>query len=109
LRSAALRDARLRAADVVRRTAEVRLQAARARVEPKFLFDALSAVERVYDTDAAAGNELLDNLVTYLRAVMPDLRQTQRDVAREAEPERMRLAIQDAIAQPRVSTMGDRR
>jgi hypothetical protein len=97
LRAAALRDARLRAADVVRRTAEVRLQAARARVEPRFLFDALSAVERVYDADAQAGNELLDNVVTYLRAVVPDLHETQPNDEREAEIARLRLAIEHAI------------
>jgi hypothetical protein len=96
-RSAALRDARLRAAEVVRRTAEVRLQAARARVEPRFLFDALAAVERAYDIDAAAGNRILDDLVTYLRAVMPDLRETPPDVNREAEIARLRRAIENAI------------
>ena len=98
-RAAALRDARLRAADIVRRTAEVRLQAARARVEPRFLFDALSAVERAYDADAAAGHRLLDDLVTYLRAVTPDLRETQRDDARESEIARLRLAIERAIGE----------
>ncbi|MFO1312335.1 MAG: histidine kinase [Burkholderiales bacterium] len=97
-RSAALRDARQRAADVVRRTADVRLQAARARVEPRFLFDALSAVERVYDTDPAAGSRLLDDLVTYLRAIVPDLRKTRPDMDREAEIGRLRLAIERAIA-----------
>jgi hypothetical protein len=96
LRSAALRDARLRATEIVQRTAEVRLQAARARVEPRFLFDALSAVERVYDIDATAGNRLLDDLVTYLRAVMPSLRETP-DPAGEAEIARLRAAIERAV------------
>ena len=97
-RRAALREARLGAADVVRRTAEVNLQAARARDEPRFLFDALSAVERVYDIDAAAGNRLLDDLVTYLRAVVPDLRETRPEVDREAEIASLRAAIERAIA-----------
>jgi hypothetical protein len=96
-RNAALRDIRLREADVVRRTAEVRLQAARARVEPRFLFDALSAVERAYDVNAAAGNRLLDDLVTYLRAVVPDLRETPSDAERDTEIARLRRAIQCAI------------
>ena len=98
LRSAALRDARLRAAEVVLRTAEVRLQAARARVEPRFLFDALSAAERIYHINAAAGNALLDNLVTYLRAVVPDLGEHPADPRREAEIAGLRLAIESAIA-----------
>ncbi|MFO1304122.1 MAG: histidine kinase [Burkholderiales bacterium] len=97
-RSAALRDARQRAADVVRRTAAVRVQAARARVEPRFLFDALSAVERTYDADPAAGSRLLDDLVTYLRAVVPDLDNAQSTVGRELEIARLWLAIRRAIA-----------
>jgi hypothetical protein len=96
LRAATLRDMRLRAADVVRRTAEVRVQAARARVDPRFLFDALSAVERVHDADTATGNRLLDDLVTYLRGVVPDLRGTP-DPGSEAEIARVRLAIERAI------------
>lgn len=97
-RSATLREARHRAADVVRRTAEVRLQAARARVEPRFLFDALSAVERVYDADAVAGSRLLDDLVAYLRAVMPDLREQPAAAGRDAEIARLELAIEKASA-----------
>jgi hypothetical protein len=100
VRAAELRDARLRATEVVRRTAEVRMQAARARVEPRFLFDSLSAVERVYEADAAAGGRLLDNLVTYLRAVVPDLRETETDPEREAEIARLRRAIEGAIGDP---------
>jgi hypothetical protein len=96
LRSAALRDARLRATEIVQRTAQVRLQAARARVEPRFLFAALSSVERVYDIDAAAGNRLLDDLVTYLRAVMPNLRETP-DPDGGAEIARLRAAIERAM------------
>lgn len=96
LRRAALRDARLRAMEIVQRTAAVRLQAERARVEPRFLFAALSAVERVYDTDAAAGSRLLDDLVTYLRAVMPSLHETP-DPGREAEIARLRAAIERAV------------
>jgi hypothetical protein len=72
-RAAVLREARLQAAGVLRRTAEVRLQALQARIDPRFLFDALAAVERIHDIDAAAGDRLLDNLIKYLRAVVPDL------------------------------------
>ena len=45
-RAAVLRKVRLQAAGVIRRTAEVRLQAMQARIDPRFLFDALAAVER---------------------------------------------------------------
>ena len=45
-RAAALRKVRLQAAGVIRRTAEIRLQAMQARIDPRFLFDTLAAVER---------------------------------------------------------------
>lgn len=106
-RAAALRDARLRAAEMVRRTAEVRLQAARARIEPRFLFDALSAVERAYDADAdaAAGNALLDSLVAYLRAVLPDLREASPSADRDAEIARLRLNVERAIGSAQAGTV----
>lgn len=96
-REAALREARLAAANMVRRTAEVRLQAMRARIDPRFLFDALSAVERVHDADAAAGNRLLDNLVTYLRGVVPDLTNTRSTVGCELDLAGVWLEIRQQI------------
>jgi LytS/YehU family sensor histidine kinase len=96
-RAAVLREARLQAAGVLRRTAEVRLQALQARIDPRFLFDALAAVERIHDIDAAAGDRLLDNLIKYLRAVMPDLVATRSTVGKEVALARVWLAIRHAI------------
>jgi len=96
-RAAALRKARLQAAGVIRRTAEVRLQAMQARIDPRFLFDALAAVERIHDVDAVAGDRLLDNLIKYLRAVLPDLVATRSTVGKEVELARVWLAIRDTI------------
>ncbi len=84
-RAAALRKVRLQAAGVIRRTAEIRLQAMQARIDPRFLFDALAAVERIHDVDAVAGDRLLDNLIKYLRAVVPDLIATRSTVGKEVE------------------------
>lgn len=96
-RAAALREVRLRAAGTIRRAAEVRLQAMQARVDPRFLFDALSAVERVHDADPAAGHRLLDNLVAYLRAVVPDLGNTRSTVGREFDLARVWLEIRREV------------
>ena len=96
-RAAALRKVRLQAAGVLRRTAEVRLQALQARIDPRFLFDALAAVERIHDIDAAAGDRLLDNLIKYLRAVVPDLIAIQSTVGKEIALARVWLDIRDAI------------
>ena len=96
-RATVLREARARASDVVRRTAEARLQATQARIDPRFLFDALSAVERIHDADAAAGQRLLDDLVTYLRAVMPDLERARSTLAREIEVARLWLDVRRQV------------
>jgi len=96
-RAAVLRKVRLQAAGVLRRTAEIRLQAMQARIDPRFLFDALAAVERIHDVDAAAGDCLLDNLIKYLRAVVPDLIATRSTVGKEVELARVWLAIRDTI------------
>jgi hypothetical protein len=61
---------------------EIRLQALQARIDPRFLFDALAAVERIHDIDAAVGDRLLDNLIKYLRAVVPDLVATRSNSCR---------------------------
>ncbi|MCC6197661.1 MAG: histidine kinase [Burkholderiales bacterium] len=98
LRAAALREVRLRAAGTLRHTAETRLQAMQARIDPRFLFDALAAVERVHDADAAAGNRLLDNLVAYLRAVVPDLGNVHSTVGRELDLVRLWLGIRREVA-----------
>ena len=96
-RAAALRKVRLQAAGVIRRTAEIRLQAMQARIDPRFLFDTLAAVERVHDIDAAAGDRLLDNLIKYLRAVVPDLIATRSTVGKEVELARVWLDIRREI------------
>jgi hypothetical protein len=96
-RAAVLRKVRLQAAGVLRRTAEIRLQAMQARIDPRFLFDALAAVERIHDIDAAAGDRLLDNLIKYLRAVVPDLIAIQSTVGKEVELARLWLDIRREI------------
>ena len=57
-----------------RRMLESRLQALQARVEPQFLFGTLKEVQRRCDIDPAQGNRMLDDLIVYLRAALPELR-----------------------------------
>jgi len=80
--------ARLEAAtlDRIRRSKlalEARLQALQARVEPQFLFNTLDEVERLYELDPARGAEMLDELIAYLRAAMPQMRDTSSTMGRE--------------------------
>jgi hypothetical protein len=72
---------------------ESRLQAMQARVEPQFLFNTLAQVERLYDTDPAIAGRMLDDLITYLRAAMPLMRDTSSTVGQEIDLARAYLDI----------------
>jgi hypothetical protein len=84
-RIAALQRVQVRRAELARRAFEVRLQAMQARVEPQLLFNTLAQVERMYDTDAARGDRMLDDLIVYLRAALPQLRETASTVKQEVD------------------------
>jgi len=72
---------------------ESRLQAMQARVEPQFLFNTLAQVERLYELDPLLASRVLDELIAYLRAAMPRMRDTSSTVAQEIELVRAYLAI----------------
>jgi hypothetical protein len=72
---------------------ESRLQAMQARVEPQFLFNTLAQVERLYEFDARLAAQMLDDLIAYLRAAMPLMRDTSSTVAQEIELARAYLDI----------------
>lgn len=84
-RIARLRDAQLERARLTRQTLESRLQAMQACIEPEFLFDTLAEVERRCDTDPGDAGRMLDDLIVYLRAALPHLRDTTSTVAKESE------------------------
>ena len=63
---------------------EMRLQVIQARVEPEILFGALADVRAGYARDTAAADALLDDLIAYLRAALPQMRKGASTVAREA-------------------------
>ena len=66
-----------------RRTLESRLQALQARVEPQFLLSTLAQVSQLYDRDAALADAMLDDLIAYLRAALPHLRESTSTLAKE--------------------------
>lgn len=71
-------------ADARRRTLESELQALQARVEPAFLFDTLRRIRAFYRSDAPAAGAMLEDLIVYLRAALPHLRESTSTVATEA-------------------------
>lgn len=98
LSAARLARARMHAAELAReqarrRTLESRLQAMQARVEPQFLFNTLAQMGDLYEHDAALGGRVLDDLITYLRAALPHLRESSSTLGQEVELVRAWLDI----------------
>ncbi len=67
-----------------RRTLESQLQALQARVEPMFLFDTLERVRMLYRVDAGVAGAMLEDLIVYLRAALPHLRESASTLEKEA-------------------------
>lgn len=77
---------------VLRNEAEMRLSVLAAQIEPHFLFNTLAGVRSAIRSDPARGIVIIDHLVEYLRATIPQMRsdvntskvplQSQLDAAR---------------------------
>ncbi|MFO1305547.1 MAG: histidine kinase [Burkholderiales bacterium] len=75
----------LEGAQLIRRTQESRLQAMQACIEPQFLFDTLAAVRQIHAEQPVTAARLVDELIIYLRAALPHLRESTSTVAKEAD------------------------
>jgi len=91
--AAVLHASQLARIDAQRRTLEAHLQVLQARVEPTFLFDVLRDVATLHESDTRAGDRMLDQLIQYLRAALPEMRVSGSTVAKEAELLRAYLNI----------------
>ncbi|MEO8674058.1 MAG: histidine kinase [Casimicrobiaceae bacterium] len=72
---------------------EARLQVMRAQIEPHFLFNTLANVKRLCHTDIGDGLRMLDNLVRYLRAALPQMREAETTLGQEADLVEAFLAV----------------
>lgn len=72
---------------------ETRLQVMRAQIEPHFLFNTLANVQRLCRTRPDAGIAMLENLVGYLRAALPRMRDAQSTLGQEADLVQAYLAV----------------
>ena len=102
-RSALLASTRMNAAQVhlalaQRSTLESRLQALQARVEPQFLFSTLARVRELYESDPARGSRVLSDLIVYLRAALPHLRQSTSTLGQEIDLAQAYVSIMRADA-----------
>jgi sensor histidine kinase YesM len=73
-RAAELHHAELAAGEIEASSAEARLQALQAQVEPHFLFNTLAHVKWLYRRDPQAGRRMLERFLDYLRAALPRMR-----------------------------------
>jgi hypothetical protein len=68
-----------------RRFAESRLQAIQSRIDPKLLFEFLSAARRSYESDVERAEQLLDELTAFLRVTLTRASGTAWTLGREAD------------------------
>ena len=78
---AALRTAELGREKSQQQLAEVTLGALRARIDPEYLFQTLTRLEGLYETDPPAADRLLEELIVFLRAALADIRASGVSVA----------------------------
>ncbi len=72
---------------------ESRLQLMQAQVEPHFLFNPLANVQHLVETDPPAASRMLDSLIHYLRAALPQMRESTTNLGREIDMARAFLEI----------------
>lgn len=101
-----LRQQELARAQEARREAELRLSVLVAQVEPHFLFNTLAGVRSAILTEPARATAIVDHLVDYLRATIPQMRDdgasVQGRLAQQLEAARAYLALMQARL-PRLS------
>ena len=82
-------------ATLQREIAEAKMQVMQAQVEPHFLFNTLSSVEYLIETDPPRASAMQRSLIQYLRAVLPQMRDTAvaTTLGREADMVRAYLDL----------------
>jgi signal transduction histidine kinase len=94
VRAGEVSNAELSAEELRASSAEARLQALQAQVEPHFLFNTLAHVKSLYRRDPERGRRMLDRFVDYLQAALPRVRQSAVTLEQELELARAYLDIQ---------------
>ena len=72
---------------LLRQVSEAQMQMMQAQVEPHFLFNTLASVEYLIETDPPRAAAMQRSLISYLRAVLPQMREnaTTTNLGREAD------------------------
>lgn len=99
--AAALQTTRLVGVALDKQMAEAQLRVLQAQIEPHFLFNTLAHIKRLYLIDAVQGKAMLNNLSSYLRAALPQMRESDSTLGRE-------LALARAYLNVLQARMGER-
>ena len=94
--------AELRRTALEKQQLETRLRLLQAQIEPYFLFNTLSSVRRLCQSDARAGRAMLAQLTRYLRAALHKLRSPAASLADELELVSAILELQKVRMGPRL-------
>lgn len=106
------RDARVKAtvlkaeaerSSLARRVAEAQLALMQAQVEPHFLFNTLANVRYLVENEPASALRMLDHLIEYLKAALPQMRESASTLGKEIELVRAYLNIQQIRMGERLS------
>jgi hypothetical protein len=76
-----------------RQLAEAQLKMMQAQVEPHFLFNTLASVDYLIETDPARASMMQKNLIQYLRAALPQMREGSTTLGKELALVRSYLEI----------------
>jgi sensor histidine kinase YesM len=87
---------------LARQMTEARLKVLQAQVEPHFLYNTLANVQHLIETDPAKASTMVDNLIHYLRAALPQMREDSTTLGRDAEMVRAYLDILVVRLAPRL-------
>jgi len=68
-----------------RQVSEAKMQMMQAQVEPHFLFNTLASIDHLIETDPARASVMQKNLIQYLRAALPQMRENATDLGREVD------------------------
>ena len=76
-----------------RQVTEAKMQMMQAQVEPHFLFNTLASIDHLIETDPPRASIMQRNLIQYLRAALPQMRENATDLGREIDLVRAYLEI----------------
>ena len=107
-RSAArLRNAEIERQEIEQRVVLSRLSVMKARIEPAFLFNSIATVQKLYRDNTDAAEKLLDDLIVYLRAALPQMRGTTSTLGDEIHLAASYLKLHDEAFEGRLRVAFD--